>query len=132
MAAAHKIKTLSNEIWIDDEGILILKLVESGELDLTEVTACFEAYKQLGIGPSNKVLQLIDVRQDGSMTHEGRNYAAEHGKNFFIASAVISDSLAIRMIVNFFNAFYKHPVPFKMFADEEDARKWLKTFIGKK
>ncbi len=132
MRAAHKIKTAANEIWVDDEGLLVLKLAECGELDLAEVTACFNAYKQLGFGPENKVLQLIDIRLDGSITHEARNYAAEHGKDFFIASAVISSSLAVRMIVNFFNAFYKHPVPFKMFKEEEEAKKWLRTFSVKK
>lgn len=129
MAAALKIKTPNNEIWIDEDGFLVLKLINTGELDLEEVKACFEAYSKLGFGPTNKALQLIDIREDGSMSREGRDFAAENGKHFFIASAVISNSLAVRMIVNFFNAFYKHPVPFKMFANEEDAKKWLKTFI---
>ncbi len=127
MTATQKVKTAYNEIWIDDEGFLILKPVPGIELDLEEVKACFEAYKSFGIGPNNKVLELIDAR-DGSMTSDARNYAAEHGKDYFIASAIISDSLAVRMVVNFFNTFYKQIVPFKMFANEEDAREWLRTF----
>ncbi|MBA2610985.1 MAG: STAS/SEC14 domain-containing protein [Bacteroidetes bacterium] len=132
MTAAHKIKTTYNEIWVDEEGFLVLKLLECGEIGLQEVKACFEAYQKLGFGPSNKVLQLIDIREDGSMAHDARTYAAEHGKHFFIASAVISKSLAVRMIVNFFNAFYKHPVPFKMFSEENDAKNWLRSFRVKK
>ena len=127
MVSVKKIKTKYNEIWLDDEGILILKPAEGAELDLDEVKICFEAYKSLGIGPHNKVLELIDAR-DGSMTSEGRTYAAEVGKDYFIAAAIISDSLAVRLVVNFFNTFYKNTVPFKMFANEEDARKWLRTF----
>ena len=130
MVAISKIKTKLNEIWIDDEGFLILKPKEGAELDLEEVKACFEAYKELGVGPHNKVLELIDAR-DGSMTGEARSYAAEMGKDYFIAAAIISDSLAVRMVVNFFNTFYTHIVPFKMFATEEEARKWLRTFITK-
>ena len=122
-----KIKTKMNEIWIDEEGFLMLKPIPGLEMDLNEVKACFEAYKTLGFGPHNKVLELIDAR-DGSMTSEARTYAAEHGKDYFIAAAIISDSLAVRMVVNFFNTFYKHVVPFKMFSNEEDARKWLRTF----
>ncbi|MES2513264.1 MAG: STAS/SEC14 domain-containing protein [Bacteroidota bacterium] len=117
-----------NEIWLDDEGILILKPSEGVELDLDEVKACFEAYRSLGIGPNNKVLELIDAR-DGSMNSEARTYAAEHGKDYFIAAAIVSDSLAVRLVVNFFNGFYTQVVPFKMFATENEARKWLKTFI---
>lgn len=116
-----------NEIWLDDEGFLILKPDEGAELDLDEVKACFEVYKSLGIGPHNKVLELIDAR-DGSMSSEGRAYAAEVGKDYFIAAAIISDSLAVRIVVNFFNTFYSQVVPFKMFAKEEEARKWLRTF----
>lgn len=116
-----------NEIWIDDEGFLILKPKEGVELDLDEVKACFEAYKSLGVGPHNKVLEIIDAR-DGSMTSEARTFAADNGKDFFIASAIISDSLAVRMVVNFFNTFYSQVVPFKMFSTEEAARKWLRTF----
>lgn len=116
-----------NQIWIDDEGFLILKPLEGVEMDLTEVKACFEAYRSLGIGPHNKVLELIDAR-DGSMTAEARNYAAEVGKDYFIAAAIISDSLAVRLVVNFFNTFYSHTVPFKMFATEQAARKWLRAF----
>lgn len=127
MTATQKVKTTYNEIWIDSEGFLVLKPVPGVELDLEEVKSCFEAYKSFGIGPNNKVLELIDAR-DGSMTAEARTYAAEHGRDYFIASAIISDSLAVRMVVNFFNTFYKHVVPFKMFANEEDARKWLRSF----
>lgn len=127
MVAIKKIKTNMNEIWIDDEGFLILKPKEGVELDLDEVKACFEAYKSLGIGPHNKVLEIIDAR-DGSMTTEARAFAAEVGNDYFIAAAIISDSLAVRMVVNFFNSFYKQKVPFKMFSSEEAARKWLRTF----
>ncbi len=127
MEAINKIKTKMNEIWIDDEGILILKPQVGAELDLDEVKACFEAYRSLGVGPDNKVLEIIDAR-DGSMTSDARTYAAEVGGDYFIAAAIISDSLAVRLIVNFFNNFYKQTVPFKMFASEEEAKKWLRTF----
>ncbi|MCD6018935.1 MAG: hypothetical protein K0S53_2056 [Bacteroidetes bacterium] len=116
-----------SEIWFDEEGILVLKPDEGAELDLEEVESCFEAYKALGIGPHNKVLELINAR-DGSMTADARAFAAKNGVNYFIAAAIISDSLAVRLVVNFFNSFYKQLVPFKMFATEEAARNWLRTF----
>lgn len=130
MVTVKKIKTKLNEIWIDDEGFLNLKPMEGAELDLDldEVKACFEAYKDLGVGTHNKVLELIDAR-DGSMTMEARTYAAEVGRDYFIAAAIISNSLAVRLVVNFFNKFYTNVVPFKMFATEDEARKWLRTFI---
>jgi hypothetical protein len=124
---ANRINTKWNEILLDDEGILILKPSHGAEMDLEEVKACFEAYKALGIGPNNKVLEIIDV-QDSTMTDDARVFAAENGSDYFIAAAIISNSLAIRIMVNFFNVFYKQLVPFKMFSNEEAARNWLRTF----
>lgn len=129
MPATKKINTLNNEIWIDADGILMLKLTgKEIEMELEEVKECFEAYKTLGCGPHNKLLQIIDFTGEGSMTVEARNYVAETGRHFFIASAIINKSIAVRLIVNFFNTFYQHPIPFKMFSNEVDARKWLMTF----
>lgn len=128
MVGIKKIKTKLNEIWIDDEGFLNLKPMEGAELDLKEVMVCFEVYRELGVGPHNKVLELIDAKE-GSMTTEARAYAASLGGDYFIAAAIISDSLAVRIVVNFFNTLYTNTVPFKMFATEEEARKWLRTFI---
>jgi hypothetical protein len=130
MVEVKKIVTKMSEIWIDEEGFLILKPRESVELDLEEVKACFEAYRSLGIGPNNKILELIDAR-DGSMNTEARTYAAQHGKDYFIAAAIVSDSLAVRLVVNFFNGFYTQIVPFKMFSTGEEARKWLRGFKQK-
>jgi hypothetical protein len=127
MEINKKVITKNNEIWIDDERILIVKPIPNVDLDLEEVKLCFEIYESLGVGPNNKLLQIIDTR-DGSMSSDARAYAAEHIKNYFIASAIISDSLAVRIIVNFFNTFYKPNVPFKMFSNEVEAREWLKTF----
>lgn len=128
MEALAVIRTKLNEIWIDDEGILILKPDDGIEIDQEEVEACFKAYQSLGIGPKNKVLEIIDARGNNTLTPEARTLAAKMGKDYFIASAIISESLSIRLIVNFFNKFYKQDVPFKMFANEKSAREWLRTF----
>lgn len=128
MVASKKIRTDQSEIWIDDEGILFLKFLVDGEVDLKEVQACSKTYTELGIGPNNKILQLIDASNFASLTSEARDYAAKVGRDYFIASAVISGSTAVRLIVNFFNTFYKITVPFKLFANEEEAKKWLRTF----
>jgi hypothetical protein len=127
MLQAEKIRTKKNVIWIDEEGILRVAPNEGAELDLEEAMACFDVYRQLGCR-ENKVLQLMDGRGGLSATPEARDYAAEHGKEYFIASAIVSSSLPVRIIVNFFNAFYKHEVPFKMFSTEEEALRWLRKF----
>lgn len=132
MPETKHISAKGSEIWVDDEGILNLKLSEYEEADLEEVKACFELYKSLGFGPHKKVLQIIYSPENLPVNHEARTYAANTGKDFFIASAVISNSLAVKLVVNFFNKFYKHNVPFKIFSTEQAARTWLHSFITKK
>lgn len=127
MFIPKKIKTKQTEIWIDEEGILIVEPFEGAELDLDEVKLCFEVYKELGANPNNKLLQLINTI-DGSMDPDARAFSANAMTDYFIASAIVSNSLAVRLIVNFFNTFYQSKVPFKMFSNEEDARKWLNSF----
>lgn len=126
-AAKQKIKTRYNEIWQDDEGFLWVRATEVTEIDLEEVKACFEAYAEMGID-QEKVLQVMDVRNSITVTREARDYAARHGHRFFIASAVISNSLSVRLIVNFFNFLYPKKVPLKMFGSEDEALKWLRKF----
>ena len=119
------IKTKTSEIWIDDRGILNLKTYEGAELNYEEVKNCFDVYRELGIGSTNKVLQLISSKDNFNITKEGREYAAKYGKDFFIASAVVTDNLAVRLLANFFRNFYKFIVPFKIFESEGKAVDWL-------
>lgn len=124
-----RVRTKSTEIWLDEEEILWLLPDANAELDLEEVKICFEEYSRMGINKNNKVLQIIDAHAGVSMSKEGRDYAAEHGKDFFIASAIISKNLSVRLIVNFFNLFYKtQPVPFKLFDTVENGKVWLAKF----
>lgn len=121
-------RTKHSEVFIDLDGILWLVPDPNTDMDLAEVEACFDVYRKMGVGKNNKVLQLIDVRAEASMTKEGREYAAIHGGDFFLASAVVSKSLTVRLLVNFFNLFYKQPVPFRLFENVEAAKFWLFKF----
>lgn len=125
MVQAVTIRTKNSEIWVDAEGILRVRPDDGFEIDLEEAKACFAIYRQLGFD-KNKVLQLLYGEKALAISAEARDYVAKHGREFFLASAVISSSLPVRIIVNFFNAFYKHEVPFKMFRTEEEALAWLR------
>lgn len=125
--ATEKIRTPYNEIWFDAQGILHVRATEQEEIDLDEVKACFAVYGQLGCR-QKKVLQLMDARIGLTMSKEARDFVAKEGVNYFIASAVVSDSLSVRLVINFFNFFYKHKVPLRLFGKEEEALKWLNKF----
>lgn len=115
-----------NAIWLDENGILNVRSVREGEMDLPEVEKCFEAYRQLGCD-QRKVLQLLDLTVPVSITKEAREYVDKMAPDFFIASAIVSDSLAIRIIINFMS-FFKPYIPIRMFNKKEDAIEWLMKF----
>ncbi|MGQ0829515.1 MAG: DUF7793 family protein [Bacteroidota bacterium] len=125
---SEKIKTNVAEIWIDEQELLRVDIFEGAELNLEEVIICFDSYRELGCGPNNRVLQLMDARVNCTMTKEARDYVAKHAKAFFIASAVVSDNLVVRLIANFINKFYQLDVPLKLFHSEEKALEWLMKF----
>jgi hypothetical protein len=127
MRKKGKILTGKSEIWIDEEGILRLSPVDGVEIDLEEVKTCFEHYDRLGF-KEKKALQLIDGRVSITFTSEARDYTAKHAREFFIASAVISSSLPVRLLINFFKSFYKDVVPLRLFRTEEEALRWLRSF----
>jgi hypothetical protein len=122
------VKTKFGQIWVDDEGMLCLRYNEYTDVDLEVAKHCFKVYEDLGYGKGNKALQIMDGRLHFTMTKEARDFVAENGKKFFIAAAFISNNLSMRLLFNFFNSFYKHEVPFKMFGTEKKAREWLMKF----
>ncbi|MBA3706101.1 MAG: hypothetical protein H0W84_09440 [Bacteroidetes bacterium] len=128
MIKSEVIKTKTSEIWIDDKGILHVKVFEGAEMNYDEVVNNFNVYRGLGFGENNKVLQFMDARVNCTMSKEGREYVAENAKDFFIASTVITNNLAVRLIANFINKFYKLEVPFKLFDTEEKGMEWLLKF----
>jgi len=125
------IKTKLNEIWIDNEGILRVKAVAEGEMDLEEAIECFSVYKKLGCD-KKKVLQLIDLSIYVTITKEAREYVDTMGPKFFITSAILSDSLPVRILVNFFVKFFQPKVPIKMFSTETEALEWLRNIAKNK
>ncbi|MFI5164384.1 MAG: hypothetical protein ACHQHP_03955 [Bacteroidia bacterium] len=121
----------SGVIQLDDEGILRIRIKEGAEIDLKETELSFEVYRKLGCNKNNKVLKLVDGRPFFTMDDDAQKLSAKRSKDFFIASALVNNSLSVRLLYNFFNVFHKQPVPFKMFPDEEKALKWLRSFKKK-
>ena len=124
-----KIRTAVSEIWVDSEGILRVDILQGASLTLKDMEEGFEAYAKLGFGQGQKKgLQLLTGARFFTLDKEARDYGGKHGDSFFIAAAVVSDSIAMRFLVNMFNATQKHGVPFKAFSNVEEALEWLRKF----
>ncbi len=119
------IVTSLNEIWLDEEGILRVRAFKEGEFDIEEATQCFDIYKKLGC-EKKRVLQLVDLSIPVLITKEAREYTDKMAPHFFIASAVVSRSLPVRIIINFCMKFFNPQVPLRMFDTELEALAWLR------
>src|ERR1017187_8951314 len=102
MPITEKIETKTSTIWIDEEGILHLKIKEGSVVDLDDAKVFFDSYRKLGCH-ENKVLELMTGGTFFTFNKSAMQYSAKQGKHYFIATALINNSLAIRLLFNFFN-----------------------------
>ena len=80
-----------------------------------------------------RVGALVDARVHFNDTNDSRKYFAEHTlTQQFAAVAIITSSLAQRLIVNFYINFNRPNVPTRMFGNEAEAMKWLRKMLDKK
>ena len=124
---SKKIVTRTLEMFIDVEGILRQRILEGVDMELADVKESHLAATNLAAG--KRMLKLVDARVQFTISKEARVYGAnnETPENN-IARAVITESLANKIVINFFIKFYKPKSPFKMFSTENDALDWLRTF----
>jgi hypothetical protein len=114
------------EIKIDEEGILRLRIRRGVKINEEDIKKIFNIIRDLSKG--KKVLELIEDTNFFYFDQSALKYAAKHGKEVFLASALVNKSIGVRILFNFFNTFFKHSVPFKMFSDEKSALEWLCAF----
>ena len=117
------------EIWLDDKEILRIRVNEGCDFDEQDMLRQFNAYKKLVAGKRAIRPVLVDAPGDFIMDKAARELVAKTTGNYFNACAIISGSLATRIIVNFLNSFYQFGYPIRMFDCEQQAMEWLEQFV---
>ena len=108
-------------------GILHITLKDEADLDVDEVIDMIEKRETLQKG--EPMLVLADIRKIWQATRQARETAAsQRMANLNIAMAIVTGSLASRMLANFFIKFNKPKTPTKMFNSKEKALVWLEQF----
>lgn len=126
MEPSDKIETRSSKIWIDEEGILHLKIMEGARIDLEEMHLLFNAYRKLGCDKHKRV-QLIEGSSYFTLDRKAIKAAnAERGK-YILAAATVNNSLSMLLLFRFIQKFYKLTSPIKMFQTKSEALQWLRT-----
>lgn len=111
---------------LHDNGILEVIIKEDTEIDGANVMENIEATRLL-TGVKKRVV-LIDARVNFSITKEAREVLARNSKELLAKAAVIN-SLAGRLMGNFYINFHKPSTPTRLFTSREEAIEWLKKFM---
>lgn len=119
------------ELIKENEMIIRLKIFENAELDAQDIEEVFLKGKELAEG--NPYCLLTDARVDLHATKEAREYAAAniHANNI-IANAILTNSLPVVLLVNFYIKINRPEVPTQMFQKEANAIAWLNSIIENK
>ena len=123
----NKVRTSVTEMYIDDDGILRIKLKEGAVITLEKIKEHLKASSDL-LG-EKKVLTLIDGSAQFTMAEEANEYlASKEGAKNRIAAAFVTNSYLNRVWINLYVQFNKPLTPTKMFMSEAKAIAWLKSF----
>ena len=120
------IETSIGKMWLDEEGIIRVKMNAGSVIELEEVKEVVAARSTLSKGKKRPL--LVDIRALRSVSAEARSYFAGEEEAVCAIAGIIGSPLS-RIISNFFLGLNKPSYPFKLFTSEEEALKWLRGFL---
>lgn len=116
------------ELIKEDSLIIRLKIFENAELDVPALEELFS--KSIELMGGQPYCLLTDARTIIYATKEAREFAAENIRaNKVIANAILTNSLPITLLANFYIRMNRPDVPTHLFTDEMKANAWLKSII---
>jgi hypothetical protein len=108
----------------------IFKLRAFEEVEMNEHDVIELRNKYLELSDNKPYAILLDAAQHFTQTNEARELlASEEFAKTRIAAAFVTNSLASKLIGNFFIQFNKPPTPTRLFNDYNAAFEWLKEHI---
>lgn len=111
-----------------EDGILHFYYKEIETMDLDMAITCVKDRLQF---TDNKAYPcLVDVIMLKNSTKEARDYLAVQGNEGISANAILVNSMAFKMMANFYIMVNKPQNPTRMFTDKTSALEWLEQFKG--
>ena len=123
----NEIITSSHKILLLDDGIVKLICFTRDET-IEKAREALDAFKIISEG--KKIPLLVDNRQQKSISREARMFYS--GKEFtdqLTALAFVVESTISKVLANFYLGLNKPPYPTRLFTKEDEAIKWLKTYL---
>ena len=111
-----------------EDGILSLRFKENAIIEAEDQDHHRDFFIELAEGKKRPI--LFSSEPNVTLTKEARERAAANeALTPILALAIVADSLAYKLIANFYIKFHKPLTPFKVFTSEGKAVEWLKTFL---
>lgn len=131
--ATEPVLTRTARIWMDDEHIVHIESLPGAEETIAEAKANVDAVRAT-VGNKRHVL-LVDMRRLKSIDISARRFYAEEpsAKDTLRALGLVVSSPVSRIVGNFvIRAFSRSPAAIRMFTGEDEARAWLRGFVGER
>lgn len=122
-----KITLQHADLYFIEDSIMKIQMKDHEEIDLEQMKIMVAAIQKLSDG--KPYCCLADLRNSsGTTNNEARQYAADQANQpNKIADAIIFNSLAKKLMANFYIQFNKPKSPTRTFNSEESALKWLRN-----
>lgn len=123
----EQIRTKTHVIYCDENGIIHLDIIENAHIDKDSILALHDIYRKLGDG--EKKLIKVDARAHHTMGNEAMEYLkTDMIDKDRIATAIISDNIGTRSMIDHLKNVGKAKSELKMFSEETEAIQWLQGF----
>lgn len=120
----------TSKIWFDEDGILYSVPKQEAQQPQTreESQKQMDAFRNL-VGEKKTCMILEADPKAPPPKKEDRDWVAKELDSVTKAMAIISTSPLSRMVANLFFGFKPPAYPVRFFANEEEARAWIKQYL---
>jgi hypothetical protein len=125
---SKKVDLIHSDVIFREDGIVEIVFKKSSNIGVVECKEMIETYKS-NLEP--KKFPLLHIIEDYvNIEKSAREFSAtEEGLSFSKAEAYVMNSLAHKMLANFYMKVNKPSVPTRFFKDKNEAIDWLKGFL---
>lgn len=128
----NKLETQTAIISLCSDHIVRVVFKKDKEINPEQVQENFDAYNKIIDG---KLYAFIYMAEDTTVvySYEGLNYSRQNSHKAFpkLCTAVVIESLAHRLIANFYSSIFNTMFPYRVFGNEEEAEEWCFQLIKK-
>ena len=115
-------------MYMREDGIAVVDTIDKIIFSEKEVAEIIETLGILTDGKKVPVLSLF--KPENTADKQARNYmVSEMASLYSLADGMVIHNLPQKIIANFYLKMNKPSKPTRFFSDEEEALKWLKTFL---